>query len=173
LIAIVKVGDPLQLSVDLEDGETDLYPQAELLDADEAAISGSPVDLVHTSDGRYVNQSVAMPSTQEVIARYKIYVDAAHTTLSEDYVQRITERFIRNDNSEALEQLISGTLPGQELIGFLEDDGELTGHVFDDGLFLTGEIETNGELLGFIEDEEFLEGFVQGPTTELQGFVQC
>jgi len=144
---IVKIGDPIQLNLQLEDGATDKYPQAILRNQIGTILAGSPVDLTHTGDGLYQNDSISMPNTQEVTATYKVYEDAPHTVLSQFYTIEL-DVFGKDNAAELVANLkqLAGDITGE-----LEDTGGITAYFDDDG-WITGEISDNGALEGFIEE---------------------
>ena len=123
----VKVGDPIQLSMNLTDGNSGKFIQAVLRNAAETALGSSPVTLTHVADGRYANASVNMPDTQEVTATYYIYDDAGFTILSQSYVQRKEDKFYRNEDN-ALLQTIDGKV---DVIDGNVDDIETLSNTID------------------------------------------
>jgi hypothetical protein len=174
-----KVGDPIQLNAVLEDGDVSKFPQAILKDADGTPLGASPVDLTHSGNGHYENDAILMPATQQVHATYIIYDDAAHTVESYTHL-RGEDVFVRNINNELLENIndnvnsiVSGTLPGQELEGFLEDAGELAGEILEEELIF-GEVDDQGALEGeILEDTEELVGSIDDPGDTLEGMIDC
>ena len=81
---LVKAGDPVFLSLQLESRLTDKYVRAELRDHLGVEITGSPVSLTHSSDGLYVNSSVNMPSIPFLTAVFKVYNDDQYSEVSDD-----------------------------------------------------------------------------------------
>ncbi|HEY9659864.1 MAG TPA: hypothetical protein V6C65_15515, partial [Allocoleopsis sp.] len=63
-----KLGDLLDLKLELGDGKTDAFVQAHVLDLMGADIPGSPVMLNHVGYGLYLNSTLMMPMSREVIA---------------------------------------------------------------------------------------------------------
>lgn len=171
-MSYLQQGQKIQLNLVLEKGEPNLFPIAILKDKDQVPLAGSPVTLTHDSDGHYINDSITMPNTQEVHATFIVYQDAAHTILS-DYGQT-DEVFILDEHVPLLQQLISGAIPGQEIEGLLEDDGELTGELDDLDAELVGSIDDQDELLGelLIEDEALI-GLLDDPGDTLLGEITC
>ncbi len=133
---IVKVGDPIQLNLQLEGGETDKFPLAILRDSDGNELSESPRALAHVGDGLYSNDDILMPNFPEVTATYKVYDDEDHLTLTDDYSFSIDE-FHRSE--------LGAFLVVPEIEVFIEDEDELNLDVEDDG-----------EISVMIEDEDEL-----------------
>ena len=77
-----KIGDTLQLNCQLYDGATNKYVKAWLRDASGVALSPATATLAHVGEGLYSNDSVVMPTTQQVTAVIKVFDDAGFTTPS-------------------------------------------------------------------------------------------
>lgn len=161
---LVKVGDPIQLNLQLEDGATNKFPQAILRNQSGVLLSGSPVSLTHVGDGLYQNDSIAMPNTQEVTATYKVYDDAGHTVLSQFYSIEL-DVFGKDNASELVSNLkqLAGDLTGElndygAVEAFLDDTGGVLGDIDDSGSLeghieefeLTGILVNDGELIGAV-----------------------
>ena len=120
----VVEGQTVKVDVQLIGGETNLYPQAELLDSSNSPIAESPLALTHVSGGLYSGTFV-MPATEKVTSRTRIYTDAGFTTESSEYGPSIDE-FV---SFEA--QLTINNYGNTDLEGELDDTGELIGAVED------------------------------------------
>ena len=147
--SLVKIGDPIHLNLQLEDGAIDKYPQAILRDQIGTLMAGSPVDLTHTGDGLYQNDSISMPNTQEVTATYKVYDDSGHTILSSFYSVEL-DVFTKDNAAELVANLKQ--LAG-DITGSIDDVGGLSAFLDDNGGLL-GDIVDSGSLEGFIDDFE-------------------
>lgn len=94
-----KLGDAIQLNLQLFDGASNQYPRAYLYDAEGTELAESPVDLAHVENGLYANSEVSMPSTAQVKAVYKVFSDSGHTSLNGDY-QTALDVFNLETNAE-------------------------------------------------------------------------
>lgn len=148
---LVKVGDPIQLNLQLEDGATDKYPRAYLRNQFGSPLAGSPVDLTHTGDGLYQNDSVQMPDTQEVTATFKVFDDAGHTILSPIYSIEL-DVFTKDQSAGLIQALLGQNLAG-DIDGILDDSGGLQSFLDDTGGIM-GDIDDSGSLQGYIEEIE-------------------
>jgi len=92
----IAIGETLPISLQIDDGNTGLFPQASLHD-DTGASLGS-VDLSHVADGMYSGAAFAMPDAPWVSSTYIVYTDAAHTTESTAY-SRSLDVFARDDSA--------------------------------------------------------------------------
>ena len=168
-----KVGEKVYLKLQLDQDETDLFPQAIIVDESGAPIVGSPVSLSHSANGLYLDDSLSMPAKDEVIATYRVYDDSGHTKRAFRYATTI-DVFYRDFNAEtlnniesAVNSLLAGGLPG-DLTGYIVDEGLLDGAIIDSQTIM-GEIFEDGQLVGFIEELE-LTGYIFD-TGELVGYV--
>jgi hypothetical protein len=93
-IAKIHTGQPLPLRLNAFDGNTGLFPRAILRDATDAIIA--TVDLSHVGDGLYKNDAQTFPATTLVTAVYKVYSDAGHTLLDQNY-QDMLDVFLLED----------------------------------------------------------------------------
>jgi len=147
---IIKVGDPIQLNLQLEDGVSTKFPRAILRNQFGVLLAQSPVDLTHTGDGLYQNDSVLMPDTQEVTATFKVYDDAGHTILSSAYTIEL-DVFTKNQATAVAPSFGQG-LPG-DIVGILDDTGLIKAALEDSGT-LSGEVVDEEVLVGYIDEEE-------------------
>ena len=134
---IVKAGEPIYLNLQMGSGETGKYPQAILKEADGTELPQSPVDLDDVGDGLYTSSEVSMPSYPIVIASYKVYVDAGHSELSDDY-DAINVYVLDTQNVPSFED---------ELVGVLIDEQAITGYIEDEDTFF-----------GMCQDDDAVEG---------------
>jgi len=177
----VELGEPIRLTLQLADDDIGLFPQVTLTKADGVAVVGSPVDLPHVLGGLYVDVSILYPLTPQVWAQFRVFKDALHTKLHPVHCNTIFQVFKRDTTAECVAEIktkinaiVSGSLPGSFLEGFLDDDGELTGELLDDEVSLVGEIEDAGELDGFIfVEDDLLFGEIDDPQDTLTGFILC
>lgn len=96
-------GDPIQLTLQLEDGVTSQFPRAYLTDSAGAAVSGSPADLTHEGNGLYVNSAVNMPNSAIVKVTYKVFSDSGHTTLNTAYGHALDNFYLTSaDDAEQI-----------------------------------------------------------------------
>jgi hypothetical protein len=123
-----KVGESLQLNVQLFDGAENKYPRATLYDADGSELAASPVDLSHVGSGLYTDDSVGMPSTEAVRAVYVIYDDAGHTTESSLHA-RSMDVFALEFGAAGLAELEGQIAQDDSLIGEIDADGEIVGQI--------------------------------------------
>ena len=87
----IDEGSFLPLEVFLSGGETNLFPQAEVLNSAGNPVAGSPFDLSSVGSGLYRNLSYD-PANGYYTAIYKIYTDSGHTILSTTY-GKFTDQF--------------------------------------------------------------------------------
>lgn len=170
---MVKVGEPIQLNFQLDDGNPSKFPIAILRNAFGVPLSGSPVSLTHVGDGLYCAESILMPNTYEVTATFKVFDDPAHTVLSTFYSIEL-DVFERDDISEQIAAILAGSFicgpmvgdvtgyvddTEQRLSGFVDDYGLLLGDIFDSG-DLVGKIDPSIEIYGKFLDAGELVGIV-------------
>lgn len=148
---LVKVGDPIQLNLQLEDGATNKFPRAILRNQLGVLLPESPVDLTHTGEGLYQNDSVFMPDTQEVTATYKVYDDAGRTILSAIYSIEL-DVFTKDGSASLIQSLLGQNLKG-DIDGLVDDSGVLQSFLDDTGGIM-GDIDDSGQLEGYIEESE-------------------
>jgi hypothetical protein len=148
---LVKVGDQIQLNLQLEDGATDKYPRAYLRDQFGYPLPESPVDLTHIGDGLYSDDSVYMPNTQEVTATFKVFDDLARTILSPFYSIEM-DVFAKDQSASLIAALLGQNLPG-DIDGLVDDSGALAAFMEDSGAIF-GVIDDSGSIYGFIEEWE-------------------
>jgi len=94
-----QVGDNLPLTLQLEDGDTGMYPQCELYNPSGTLITTR--DLSHVANGLYVDDGYAMPSLDYVVGVYIVYTDSGHTTESPDHM-RATDLFVASTVAEEM-----------------------------------------------------------------------
>lgn len=90
--SLIPNGDTVPLSLQLEDGATGKFPQAEVIDQTGAPIVGSPFDLTHRNEGLYTSTSLTMGAQDALHVSYIVYDDAGHTTESDEHA-RATDVF--------------------------------------------------------------------------------
>jgi len=88
---LIRQGDTLPLSLQLPDGVTTKYPQADIYGASGGHLT--TVDLVHRATGLYTVDTEAMPAEDFVTVVYTVYDDAGHTIVSGSY-NRTSEVFV-------------------------------------------------------------------------------
>ena len=176
----VQLGKKIYLKLQLSDDKAGLFPQVTLLDQDGASVAGSPIDLSEIGSGLYKDDSIAMPATDEVTAHYRVYSDAGHTIIDPCHCDTLMDVYQRDFNADLLDSiisnissLISGSLPGDQVIGFIEDNEQLSGLISDDEMQLVGLIEDDGALVGQILEEEIIVGLLDSPDSSLVGFIEC
>lgn len=120
----VPFGEPLVLSLLLEGGEEDQYPQATLFTP-----SGTSVvyDLSHVVMGRYEN---IVPASGVVLgtyrAIYRIYTDSGHTTLNPDYYQSEDEFDVSDTDLSSLADML------MRILGLTHENAYLDNAVYDE-----------------------------------------
>lgn|GEM_PF-6566220 len=77
----VNVGDKIPLTFFLEDEATGKFVEANVYDADGAEITGSPITMSEVAGGIYEDDSLDMPDTSKVVAKFKAYNEVGLTTL--------------------------------------------------------------------------------------------
>lgn len=116
-----KVGDPIQLHLQLEDGNTALFVRAYLTD-NTGAVFGTPIALSHVGEGLYLDNSVGMPAFDFVQATYVVFNDAGFTSESDLYGRSI-DIFQRDE-------LLPQQLPeGTDLEAVVASDETVVGEV--------------------------------------------
>lgn len=83
----IAVGETLPISLQIDDGNAGLFPQASL--RDDTGASLGTINLSHVAAGMYSGASFAMPDTPWVSATYIVYTDAAHTIESTVYARSL------------------------------------------------------------------------------------
>lgn len=73
-----RAGQPLRLKFMTFPADNSLFVRAFLFDENMASI-GSPINLTSVGNGCYTENSFAMTSNPEIVAKYKAYEDAAFT----------------------------------------------------------------------------------------------
>jgi len=106
---LIRQGDTLPLSLQLPDGVTSKYPQADIYSVAGALLT--TVDLVHRATGLYTVDTENMPAQDFVTVVYTVYDDAGHTIVSATY-DRTSEVFVRAAFI-ALGDLVDGTVTVQ------------------------------------------------------------
>ncbi len=103
------VGNNIELSLLLEGGEEDLYPQATMYTPSGTSYTYS---LTHFDLGRYVGTAPSSDVVDAGLYRvvYIVYSDAAHTTLSDDYWRSEDSYLVSNNDIDAVATLISRIL---------------------------------------------------------------
>ena len=84
---LVDVNDVFPLHLQLDDGATDQFPRAWVMDYDGSTFTGSPFDLSHTANGLYRNISATATTAGLYYVQYKVYSDSGFTTASTVYEQ--------------------------------------------------------------------------------------
>ena len=84
MAASVRVGDKLPVALQLPDGAPNKFVRAWTYGSNGELVSG-PTPLNHIAAGLYVTNTLTMPNSEFVAIQYRVYEDAAYTTLSSDY----------------------------------------------------------------------------------------
>lgn len=80
----VQQGNPLQLELQLPDGNTSMFPAAVVRDASNTPVVGSPFAMTSAGDGLYTN-SAYVPANGTYRCTYIVYSDAGRTTEALQY----------------------------------------------------------------------------------------
>ena len=99
--ATLPQGNPVPLVLQLEDGATGLFPQAEVVNPAGTPVVGSPFDLDHDNEGLYQSEALSMPAEDWIAVTYIVYTDAGHTTESSNHL-RVSDVFLREGALEAV-----------------------------------------------------------------------
>lgn len=94
----LNVGDTVPLRLQLDDGDTGMFPQAFIYDDEDNLLSTK--NLTHIADGEYGNNTYVMPSEIFIHVRYKVFSDSGHTTPSTH--GRALDVFVKNSDTAAL-----------------------------------------------------------------------
>ncbi len=163
-----KLGDPVRLNLQLFDGATDKFVRAWVLDDSGALLPGTPVALSHQGYGLYANKSIAMPSTPQLKAVYRVYLDA-------DFAEPSP---IHSDAIDVFDLEIATQL-ATEIVGYIDGDivlqgyvemNDIVGQVFLD-VPLNGIVEVDGSLSGMIDITTTLIG--QIIEDDVVGEIEC
>ena len=153
-------GDILDITLQIKDGSTDKYVVAVLRDDNGIELAASPVDLTHVGEGKYIDNSVAMPSGVKFVeATYIVYDDAAKTKetykrgtdsfeLNEALLSKLNEIIGRLEGTLGSLTSVVGTIERNEIVGVISDLRKIVGEVEEDEV--TGRIiedEVSGELV--------------------------
>lgn len=91
----IAIGDTVPVILLLSDGETGMYPQAEIYNDEGTYLT--TLDLSHDSNGVYVPSSVyVMPDEEFIRIVYIVYTDVGHTTESLLYLRDIDIFYLTN-----------------------------------------------------------------------------
>jgi hypothetical protein len=105
----VVVGEAWPIELQLGDGDTGKFPQAEVCTPG-VALPIATLDLAHLAGGRYANTYTFIAGNFEV--RYVVYSDAAHTSIDYDY-QIVLEDVVSQVNDlDSLPAAFMATLVG-------------------------------------------------------------
>lgn len=89
----IAVGDKVPVQLQLPDGETGFFPQAEIRDSDDNLLT--TLDLAHVAEGNYKPSSdYTMPNEDFIVVLYITYSDSGHTTEATQYA-RVSESFAK------------------------------------------------------------------------------
>lgn len=102
-------GDPVPVALEISDGSTNLYPQAEIYGD---GVHITTVDLTHVGDGFYRYAGYVMPSNDIVTVVYIVYTDAIHTALAG--YNRDIDTFC--DTHDELDKFVEGTLTMKHIL---------------------------------------------------------
>jgi hypothetical protein len=116
-----KLGEAIQLNLQLFDGATNKYVKAWLRNASGVALGTPTVSLSHIGEGLYSNDSVLMPDTSQVTAVYKVFDDAGFTTPSADHADALDIFELDSSGSISNELELSATIETDLLLAALED----------------------------------------------------
>jgi len=84
----ITVGQEVPVLLQIEDGATDQYPQAEIRDNEANLLT--TLNLSHQASGLYVPSSAYnMPDEQFIKITYIVYSDSGHTTESAIYLRAV------------------------------------------------------------------------------------
>ena len=121
-----QIADPIPLSLQLSEGETNRYARAKVFAPDGSEISGSPFNLTHVSNGLYQTEQARMPDELFVVALYQVFTDSGYTTPDTNYAF-LTETF---------EKTVLATAPAAEIVtditGAVSEENEILGGTIDD-----------------------------------------
>ena len=78
------LGEIVELSNQLWNGDPTKFVRAVVRDAAGDELTGSPFALTHVGNGKYTNNSLAMPNENRIDVTYETYDDAGFTTLSSE-----------------------------------------------------------------------------------------
>ena len=85
LTILANNGDTIPLFIQLDDGETGKFPDAEIRDEATGALITN-VTLAHIDNGLYM-ATYTVPSADKFLVRYTVYEELAHTTVSPDFTR--------------------------------------------------------------------------------------
>ena len=174
-----RVGDKLYLRAQLEDGATNKFVRAYVVDQDSNALPGSPFTLIHKQFGKYTYSDAALtfPDVDEVSAQYVVFNDAAFTQLDEGRGISLSVWQKSHEVDIALDEvrdkvcqilnIVAGLSASADLYAVVEAVGHIDGYV--EVLELTGIVE-DFELIGTIHSEDELIAIIE-TNSEIVGFI--
>lgn len=145
---IRNVNEALKLVANLDDGSK--YVRAYLWDNGGNPLSPPTVDLSHIGDGIFTDTTVLMPNKAQVIAKFKVYDDAAYSVLNDCEYDFPSETFELSKFDPALIQPVNAAV-----FGVIETEN-IEGRVYQEDVVL-GELEAES-----IESESIEEQSVEG-----------
>ena len=159
-----KLGDVVPLSVQLFDGDPNLFAGAIVTDNDGVAVSGSPFALVSIGEGLYELDTFLMPNKSFVSAVYKIFLDSGFTSESpihSDSIDNFPLIFIDQEFIDAITEvkvlleLILAKGVTVEIQGIVDQADEIIGSLLKQDEEIKGIVEASeDDIIGIIEDKE-------------------
>lgn len=164
-MSLIKFNQPVNLNLQLEGREEDKFVRAFLKDAD--GVDLATIDLTHTSNGLYQNDSFLMPDTNEVTAQFLVYDDASYLIESCEYYISF-DKFILYDPS-----LDIPIVEKEEILsGLIHDSGLLEGRLLDDNQIVFGFLEEKNAILqGLLFDQDMIIGHLESDHRMLEGTI--
>jgi len=160
---LVKVGEKLDLNLQLGEGEIDLFPRVHIYDDAASEIAGSPVDLTHIAKGLYSDSGLVVPSgSTHFKAQHIVFSDSGHL-IETDYDRKVEVFQI---------YVVTVDIPGigTNILGFVQEVPKLVGFVRD-GQTLIGFV-GDEKIVGQVEDFEHII-HQNNDFSEITGTVGC
>lgn len=148
-----KPGESLGLSLDLRpDPQSTRFVRAFLFDKNGSAFVPAFLDLADAGGGTFVDNTFTMPSTPQIRAKYRVYLDAAYTEEDCEY--------LGSEDVFDLDELVPSQLPSDVSLTAEVFDGKIEAIASDERMI--GQMETKN-LTGIVEDSDDLETSKQTP----------
>lgn len=181
---ILKLQDQIILIYQLHDGAIDKYVRAYVTNEKGVSITGSPFELTHSGNGKYVfeDPSLVYPTgAVQIHVVYKVFDDASFLTPSCKHSHGLDVFYLDpsessllslEDIDQKLDQIISilsSTFPSAEITGIIDKNEMVAGQLLEEemvGIIHSDEIDgfvENFEIFGIIDQNDLSASIIEVP----------